>query len=266
MARRKQVSEPVITPEETPQEETSYKVIHENDMETLATQQPEKTTPVEEPKKEVAVPVEEEVVVDPETMKKEIAETIKKETVDKITKALTGEEGTTQAQKDRYEQIAEDFAKEKGRNPTWFELVKFIKDDIREEMKKETETERVQRETEQKQVAEENKKRGEAFNKYVDEQLDELHNLGKIDKNNKEQRNALFTAMMDVNKKRVSEGKPPIYSLKEIYYEHYKAPNAQPAGADAPISAGRGNVQPDSTEDYSYQEIRKTPFSGFFRK
>lgn len=267
MARRKkEVEEPVTNTAE----ETSYGDIHNKDMSEIAVETPVKETIEEKPAEEVkpAAPVEEKPVeqtVDPEKMKAEVKEQVTKELADSITKAITGEKKATQEERDKYEVIAENFAKEKGRNPTWFELVKFIKDDIREEMKAEAEQQTKQQEEEKKRVEQDNKARSDAFNKHIDEQLDELLKGGKLP-NTPEARKALFQAMYDVNTKRVQEGKQPIYSIKEIFYEHYKAPNTQPAGADAPISAGRGNTQPDSTEDYSYQDIRKTPWDGFFRR
>jgi len=266
MARRKK-EETVITPEET--QEPSYEDIKDKDMseiaaETTAPAEPkeevkEEVAPVEEPKEPTAPPV------DPEKIKAEVKEQVTKELADSITKAITGEQKATKEERDKYEVIAENFAKEHGRNPTWFELVRFIKDDIRQEMKAESEQETKAQEEERKRIEGENKARSDAFNKYIDEQLDELLKGGKLP-NTPEARKALFQTMYEVNTKRVQEGKQPIYSIKEIFYEHYKAPTTQPAGYDAPVSAGRGNAQPESTEDYSYNEIRSTPWSGFFKR
>lgn len=286
MSKRKKVEEPsdpapVISADEAINEERQ-RIADEQTSEFLGEKVEdnkvieEKPEVKEEVKEEVKPePKEEEVEIDPQKMKEEIAATVKKETVDKITRALTGKEETTQEQRDKYEVIAEKFAKEKGRNPTWFELVKFIKDDIREEMKAESEQERKQREELIKRNQEVDKERSKAFNQYIDEQLDELLKNGKLPKViNKDDpqdrgvmaRKALFQTMYDVNTKRVKEGKQPIYSVKEIFYEHYTPPTQQPAGADAPISAGRGTAVADTGEDYSYAEIKKKSFLDLFRK
>ena len=100
--------------------------------------------------------------------------------------------------------------------------------------------------------------RATSFNKYWDTQLNELFESGKIPpitdvKNENDSgvqaRKDLFTKMVEVNEQRVKVGKEPIYSLKEIFYEHYS--NEEP-GMEAPVSAGRGTVPAESGEDYEY--------------
>lgn len=241
------------------------------DNKVVAPEEEAKKEKVEEPAK----PVEKEIEIDPEAMKKDIADKVSKETIEKITKALTGEEKTTEAQKDKYQEWAEKFYAEKGRNPTWFELIPFIKDELKADMKNEEEMTRKQREEYRARVEADNNKRTEAFNKYVDQQLEDLYKNNKLPRIvNKDDdrdpgvvaRKALFQTMLEVNQERVKNNLDPIYSVKEIYYEYYKAPNRQPAGADAPISIGRGNAQVDSGEDYSYADIRKKSFLDIFTK
>lgn len=253
-------------PKDTPEEDNKPSEVmsvedaaREDDLpieKEVETEEPAKTEPAKEEKKEI----------DPELMKKEIAEKVSRETVEKIAQALTGQDKTTQAQKDKYEEVAEQFFAKHGRNPSWFELVPFIKEDLKADMKKEAEIEKKTAEEQKKQVESANLAREGAFNKYIDEQLNDLLVQGKLPKpvdpkNEKDPgvvaRKALFQTMMEVNQKRVSENKPPIYSLKEIYYEHYKAPNAQPAGWDAPVSAGRTNMTPEPVDDFSYADIHK---------
>lgn len=225
--------------------------------------------PTEEtPKVVEEKPEDKEEEIDLETVKKEITETVRKETQKEITDKLTQALGETptKEQKDKYEEYSEKFAKEKGRNPTWFELVPFIKDEVKAELKRDQEESLQKTEAEKKQTEEANTNRQKAFDTYVDEQLDELHTAGKIDKNNKDQRNQLFKTMYEVNNARVKEGKAPIYSVKEIFYEHYTPPTAQPAGDDAPVSAGRGSVQTESPDDYSYNDIKNTSYLDMFKK
>jgi len=225
----------------------------------------------EEPKEEIA----EEPKIDPDALKKEIKEEVSKETADKITQALTGKEEATKAEKDKYQEYADKFMAEKGRNPTWFEFVPFLKEEVKEELK--ADQERVIKEQQESKAAvdEQNAQRTAAFNKHIDAQLEDLYKANKLPKIvNKDDKNdvgvqarqALFKSMLEVNQDRTQKGLEPIYSLKEIFYEHYKAPNTQPAGADAPISAGGGSTNVESPEDYSYNEISNKSFLDFFKK
>ncbi len=240
------------------------------------TKEDNKPPVVEPPKEEVKEEIVTPPPIDTEELKKEITEKVSKETVDKITQALTGkQEETTQEQKDKYLEYSEKFLAEKGRNPTWFELVPFIRDEVKQELKREQEETRVQQEEAQRTVAETEKQRTEAFNKHIDAQLEDLYRQERLPKIvNKDNpndegvqaRKALFQAMLEVNQDRVNKGQDPIYSIKEIFYEHYKKPSRQPAGADAPVSVGSGNVAPESPDDYSYADIRNKSFLDFFRK
>lgn len=229
------------------------------DNKVVADEKPVVEAPKEEPKKEPVV-VEEEVDID--KMKSEITDTVRKETAKEITDKLTKALGNkpTEEQKDKYEEYADKFAKEKGRQPAWFELVPFIKDEVKAELKKEQETAQQQTEEQRKKIDEDNKARGKAFNTYIDEQLADLYASGKLPKGDEKARTKLFQTMMEVNNKRVQENKAPIYSIKEIFYEHYTPPTAQPAGADAPISAGRGNAQVDNDQEYSYKDVHNKSF------
>lgn len=211
--------------------------------------------PVEEEVKEEKPQVKEEKKpeIDPELIKKEITEKVTKETADKITKALTGEDTATKEQKDRYQQAAEDFFAKHGRNPTWHELIPIMVEDAvkvieERQIKKQQDEEAKKKDLEARETAQK-----EAFNKHIDSQLTDLKSKGKI-KNEQDQR-ALFQKMMEVNEERVKKGQDPIYSLKEIYYEHYE-PTRQPAGWNAPVSVGRGAPANSSDEEYSYSDIR----------
>jgi len=209
--------------------------------------------------------VEEEI--DLGKIKSEIKDELKKETDKEISDKLTaaGIKPTEEA-KDKYETYAEKFAKEKGRNPSWFEFVPFLKDEVKAELKREQEEATKQTEEEKKKIVQTNEQRQKAFNTYLDEQLDDLQKAGKLDLKDPKVKTHFFKTMMEVNQKRVAEGKTPIYSAKEIFYEHYTPSNEQPAGEDAPISAGRGSTQVENKDEYSYQEIHKPSFFDLFKK
>lgn len=225
----------------------------------VVTEEPTK----EEPKEEV-IEKKEETPVDPEKLKKEIAETVSKETIEKISQALTGNAETTKEERNKYQDAADDFFKKNGRNPAWHELIPYMVEDavslIEKRQQEKLEAEKAQRQ----QVEQNNAAREKAFNQYIDEQLSELKSMGRI--RNEAEQKALFKAMYDVNQKRTAEGKQPIYSLKEIFYEHYKAPSAQPAGADEPVYIDGGAGNPDNNEEYSYADIKGKSFFDLLRR
>lgn len=284
MADKKQKQDDILNADDVIkniEDEKTSEFLGEEVKDGKVVEQPEEEIEKEEDKEPDK---EEEIVeekIDTEQLKAELKEEVTKEvsenTVNKITKALTGNEDTTSEQKDKYLAYSEKFLKEKGRNPTWFELVPFIRDEVKSELKAEQE-EIVKKQEEEKKLTEETQKqRMEALNKYIDEQLDDLYKNKRLpeikDKDNKDDegivaRKALFQTMLEVNQERVKQKKEPIYSIKEIYYEHYKKPSKDVAGGDAPVSPGRGSASTtESPEDYSYQDIHKTKsFTDFFMK
>lgn len=201
---------------------------------------------------------------DPKKMEETITARVSDEVAKKVTNAL-GKERTTQEQKDKYQEAAEDFYKKNGRNPQWHELVPYMVDDAVKLIEAKQEERKQQIAEQQRQAAQTNEQKQKQFNQYVDEQMEDLFVAGKIARDDEAAKTELFKTMIEVNTKRAAVGKPPIYSVKEIYYEHYTAPKSQPAGADAPISAGRGNAQVGPEEEIDYREIKK-PWSSFFKR
>lgn len=201
----------------------------------------------------VEEPVKEEGVdFDPEQLKKDIAEEVKKYLPNQ-----TKEEA--KETKDAIDLYLEQAEKE-GRNPTWKEAIKILQEEttkkVRAELAQEEENRQKAIEEANQTKAENEKKQQEAFNRYVDEQLTELKEAGKFDPTNETERKALFSKMLEVNQERVQKGKAPIYSIKEIFYEHYKPTTTQPAGVDAPVSPGK-TAPVDSGDDYSYSDLKK---------
>jgi len=223
-------------------------------------------TKVEEKAEDVEVT--EDKPLDTSEMEQRIYEKVQKETVDKITKSLKGEDATEEEVSD-YKKFANETWKKEGRNPTYEEALEFVSNKAIENIEK-RQAEKIQKENEQSEA----QKRAEAereanLNKYIDSELEDLVSSGKlpkvVDKSDENDpgvkaRRAVFQAMMEVNTKRASEGKDPIYSPKIVYYEHYKSPIEQPAGADAPISGGRSGVHTDGDNRASYKEIHNKSF------
>ena len=268
-----QDEKPVETPVETPIEDKvpefknedlhkeSFEEIAKNDK--LPEEEPPKApvTP-EEPKKDEKPP--EEVI---ETEK--LAEDISK----KVAEQLKPKE--EEVPKDKYNEFFSKIKVEKGRDPNWIELSQFLEEQavLRvEERQKQVIAEETKLKEEQNKATEAFTKR---FNDQIDEELDELYKSGNLapikDKNNPNdqgvlERKALFQAMLDTNAKRTTEGKDTILSVARIFYGgYYTKPNAQPAGAEAPVSMGKGTpVSEGEEQEIDYLKDIKKPWS-FFR-
>ena len=246
MAARKKVTTTV-------EEVDEYKELHEAPLSEVVAESHEESKSAEPDVKTEEKPVEttpetkpeeKEVEFDPEKFKQEVVDAIVAKT-----------QQTPAEAKDEYQKLQQESLEKNGRPPTWDEVANRIEENAIKRLQEKQENEIKQAEEAKKQVEAAEKERLGQFNKFIDEQLDDLHTAGKINKNDETQRRALFQAMYDLNESRAKEGKPPVYSLKEVFYENYKAPNAQPAGADAPVLSGN---MPGQSQDkgFSLDEIR----------
>jgi hypothetical protein len=232
------------------EEAVDYTEVHDTKAEDLVGK------PTDE-KEEKPVETPEEKDEKPDFDPDKFAETVSEKAAEKTAKMIEEVTGRKEPTKEVDEELMSPWAKE-NRTPRDYEEVadwalqkKSILD------KREAEAKDAQSKIEKEETEKQNEEKIKNFNRYVDEQLDELHAAGKIDKNNKEQRKALFTAMLEVNQARAKEGKQPIYSVKEIFYEHYKVPTSQPAGADAPVSMG-GFTPPEDKSEINYNDIHNS--------
>lgn len=229
-----------------PVEEVSYEDVQKDTLTDIITE-----PTVEEEKHEEAVveetpaiKEEKEIEFDPEKFKEEITKDFEAKIAEANKKEVIEAKGD--------EELISPWAKE-GRTPRDYEEVAdwgIQKSRIisqREEAQKQE-----QQAEEAKKVEEYNQKQVENFNKYTDMQLEDLKEAGKI--TTPEERKALFQTMLDVNIARQKEGKVPVTSIKEIFYEHYKAPvkNEQPAGADAPVSSAKQSGVSSEGQEVNY--------------
>ena len=230
------------TPETTATETPTTEVTATED------QKPDTTT-IETKTKEVK-PEAPEPEIDVSAIEAEVT----KKVSEKIIQSLTGgsEADVTKATGEQ-----SPWAKE-GRNPRDYDEIAEWTTQLA--LKKQEEAAAKQEEA-AKAKEEDNKKvqeeRAKAFNKYWDDQLNELAEGGKLppiedakDENDigVRARKQLFTKMIEVNEERTKAGKEPIYSLKEIFYEH---PINEEPGMFAPVSIGRGSV-PAEGDEYEY--------------
>lgn len=252
------------------------KVVDQDDEVVEEKEETPEETPVVEAKIEEK-PEEPGVEFDPEKLKSDIIAEID----ERLPKQTKEEEVKRETVIDKV--LAK--AKAEGRNPTWEEAITALGEqsaqDAYDRLKKEQEEAgRVQEEArhaqeeEAKQVEAQNEKAKEEYNKILDEDLADLYRSGKLEriKNADDetdtgviQRKALFQKMYDVNVDRASRGLRPIYSIKEIYYEHYKNPVQQQAGADAPVNLGKSQAKPEDPESYSYFDIHGKDYASIIR-
>ena len=233
----KETPTPEVTTTETPTTEVTPEAPAETTTETPTV----KVEPKEEPQ-------------EPEVDISAIEAEVTKKVSERIIKTLTG--GSEEEIKGALGEQSP-WAKE-GRNPKDYDEIAQWATELalkKQEAVKAQETEDAKEK--EKEAAKLQTERAEAFNKYWDTQLNELYEGGKLPKiKNAEDENdlgvkarkALFSKMIEVNEQRTKEGKEPIYSLKEIYYEH---PINEEPGMEAPVSAGRGAV-PAEGEGYEY--------------
>jgi len=243
----------------------------------------EEENPIEKKAKEI--PKEKEIEIDEDEFGKKIAENIVKTQDELETKKR--EEAEAKAKQEADEAKMKDervpiYVRE-GRNPKDYgeineEAIRIAKLEFSSEFDK-RESDRIAKQTEQEEAKKtEAQKKEEAqnqYNKYIDNQLDDLVKSNKLPPvRNKDdekdlgvmERRNLFKTMYDVNIKIAEENKtlppeqqkPLINSLKEIFYEHYKPMSTQPAGYDAPVAGKTSVIAPTNDEEIDYREIHST--------
>lgn len=279
MASKKKVEETEEIVEETPQEEEiNYKEdIQDKSLKEIASEKPEEK--IEEKKEEdskgsesatVKEEVKEEVKIDPEKIKEEA----KKEVKDELADFLKGTK--EEENKDEYDQFVDKYTKEHGHTPDWKMVASFIKEQAKGELKAEQEAQIKSQQEQQTQAKNKEETELEAFNKELDEELNEEYksgNLPKIKNPNDPNdygviaRKSLFETMAQVNIKRVESGQSPIRSISRIRANYWKAPNRQPAGENAAVIENRSSAtSANDGEEYSYKDIHKTGWRGFFKR
>lgn len=259
----------------------TYEEIHNNTLEKLAEPVEEKVEKVDEKpedkpnedEEKKVEDVEEEVEFDPEKLKEEAAEIARQKIWEEAEKRQREAEEAMKRQELEADENTPPWIKRGENTPKDYDEltnwnVEQAKKAVAAEWEK-REAEKQARLDEEKQAEETRKKTEEdatnEWNKMVDEQLEDLYRNNKLPKiKNKADdndeglraRKALFQTMYEVNEKLKKEGKRPVTSIKEIFYEHYKAPTTQPPGADAPIAGSRlQNATAKVDGEYTYAEI-----------
>jgi len=267
MARKKittvteeEVNEPKINNEEIRTDSLEDIVAEVHGAEITREESPEES-PTPEPTVEPIVDVVSEAV-DLEKIRAEA----KGEITDQIITALKG--GTPEETSDNlnaYQKLVQDVQKE-GRTPSWDEVLPLIEEAAIQKIDARNEERAEKARQDQEVQTKDLETRQSEFNKEVDEELAELDKTGKFNSKDPVQRQALFKAMAEENMSRVEWNKKNpneqvsiIRSISRIHSNHYKAPNRQPVGADAPVGVGDGGSAVSDSNDnpYNYQEDHK---------
>ncbi|TVL99571.1 MAG: hypothetical protein CV087_17585 [Candidatus Brocadia sp. WS118] len=259
MAKKKTTT--VVEEDVTP--EVDYKEIHDaKKLEDVVDPDTTKEeAPVEEKKEE-----EERIEFDPEQFKKEVTEEAGRISEERAQKIVEAASGSKDDPKEEDDELISPWKKE-GRTPKDYEEVAdwaVKKKEILDTRAAEAHKKEVE---EQEKIAKESKEEAiKRFNDWTDGRLNDLYESGKlpkvIDPKNPDDegvvaKKALFQTMLDVNLDRAKRGLPEIMDIKEIYYEHYKAPKKEVAGADAPVSPST-TPPGESSKDLDYNEIHNS--------
>ncbi len=168
---------------------------------------------------------------------------------------------------EEYQQIVNEFTTKEGRVPTWDELAVKIEERTIEKIESRQKAQQAEQIERAKQANVAHEEDAKKLNAYVDDEMQDLYTSGKLTpikdaKNPSDQgvieRKELFRQWGEVNRQRLSEGKPEIISATRIYDYFYKKPNTQPAGATAPIAGNKSSaVIPSKEQDYTYADLKK---------
>ncbi len=276
MAKKKITTTEEEIIEDTPEKEINYKEdIQGKTLEQVANAPEEKevdevSEPIPEP---VINPDEMEVEFDPAKFQEETA----KQVSDQIVKALQGtNKEDTKENVNAYQKLVTDVWEKEHRTPSWDEVLPLIEEAAVQRIESK---QKAAYDAQQAQVQEQQKVQNDYYNNVnaqIEEELTELYQNNKLpkikdDKNPNDAgiqaRDALFTTMATVNKERVEKGMHPITSVARIHNNYYKAPNRQPAGADAAIIANHANSTPNDDEEINYlRDVKGKPWYKFGRK
>ena len=233
----------------------------------------EEVTPEEKPQE----PAYEEIEFDPEKQKKEIIEETKA-AIEEALKGATKEE--TKENVDEYVEFQKQFNEKEKREPTWFEVAKFMEERAVTRLEEKQAAQQKEAEEQATKQRDTLTRQNDETNKYIKDTLDELYSNEKLpriqDMNNPDDyglkvQKELFNTIISVNQTRLEKQMPP-KTLKEIFYEDFKMPEKEVAGAHAPVNMGRGGYTPDAdnqeinyAKDIRGKSIRQIMMNAFKR-
>lgn len=226
-------------------------------------------TPVELPREEVK---EDVVEFDPEALKREAAAEARQE----IFKALATDPNEIAKEKlDDYQRYQQDFFAKENRQPTWFEVAQFMEGKALEKLEAKQEAKAKEQQEQTAKLTADQQKQIQDTNKYVEQTVNELYTANKLpkivdekdpDDYGKRVKTELYSTIIKVNQERIAKGQPA-KTIKEVFYEDFKMPEKEVAGAKAPVNMGRGGYTPDESEQIDYvRDIRGNSIRGLLNK
>lgn len=270
MAAKKKITTTEEIIEDPPKE---YSDIHNKTIrevvEDATTEPAEEKPPVVVKEAKPPEPEEETIEFDPEDFKKKTIA----EAADTIIARISG---TKDNPNEKDKELLSPWQKEKRNPRDYDEIAEWAVQKAQIMADKRAKEAQDSSEKQKQAYAQSQKENADRINSFIDKELGELYEEGKLPKvKNKDDardpgimaRQALFKTMLDVNQKLTSEGKPAEYSIYKIFTKYYKSPTRQPAGADAPISIGRsGQNDTDSDQQINYlKDIHKKSFYELLR-
>lgn len=272
---------PVVTQDEQVNDQNfTYEDLHKESIQDIATNT---EVPVEEKPAEEAKPP-----IEVEPPKEDVQEVIKKtaeETAQTLLEKQREEDQRKEEEKAKLTPQEDEYAKwekqlweKENRSPTYVEALNFVKEQAKNELKAEEDQATKQKQEEEAKVTEQRNTEKKVIENYVDMEFKKLIERGLLtdvkDPNNPSdqgivERKELSKVWFETNQERLKKGEPEIMSATEIFYNHYKKPTAQPAGADAPVAGNKGSVKPPLSENnpgYTYAEIKNKPWSFFGKR
>lgn len=235
------------------------------DENQATSEQPVEQQPVTPPTTETPKSPE----LDVDGLKAQLREEVGKEVSDRILNVIKGQSAEEQSKF-----ITDVLFLKEGRAPkNWEEITDAAADEGAKRALKMFEEQQAAKEAqlkdEEKRIQEEQETINKQWNSYWDMQLDELTANGKIPPMSpqvKQKWDTMQQLSEDDQKDPGVKARLMLFdlasknkntSLKEVYYDFYieeAKKFRQPAGADAPVSAGRGG-KPESSESFSYEDI-----------
>ena len=251
----------------------NYKDIQSESIREIATNTELPEDKLEKLEEKVVTP-DEVTKPEDETPLEDVIKAVVKETAEELKPKEEPKEPEPTDKEKKYLDWEKKFNTDNNRPPSYLEALSFVEEQAQlgiEEKQKAAAKAQEEEQAKAKTAQEEQDKR---LNAIVDDELNDLYNANKLtkitDPNNPSdqgvvERKALFAKWQEVNTQRRAEGKPEILSATRIYEFYFTKPNAQPAGADAPISGNKGSTTtPNEEQTYTYKDIKK-PWS-FFRQ
>lgn len=253
---------------------TSIREIAKDPKKVEGKDEPKKEEKVEDKSIEPIKPLKEEPKIDPEKLATEAAEKAAKKATESLQKELEELKKsnlTASEKKEEKKKLVSKWSEEKRTPKDYDEIYNEASEagfkkaqEYFENRLKEIETENKKKQDEYNSKLEQDKEtvrlQNEAATKYIENDLEELIQNNHLKREDEETRKALFDQAIAYNNKRIAEGKPAEPSIAKFYFMHFKKPNQQPAGGDAPVSGAKATPKENKTDRIPYNILHNSSY------